>query len=139
MGQSENVSYLASLYVRIVAPGIIVYCWGMCYGLLGSNCGKPIYNTISTFSASVFHWVVAWYLGVVLDMKIKGVAIASALQFCVRFILPFTMARCDKDIRKCLIPIFHEDSTKSLDRMFKEGWSSLLVKVMGWWAFEIFT
>ena len=33
----------------------------------------------------------------------------------------------------------HEESTKELGFSVQTGWSSFLDKVMGWWAFDVFT
>ena len=33
----------------------------------------------------------------------------------------------------------HEDSWKGLGNMFRLGCASMLLKVMGWWAFDVFT
>jgi hypothetical protein len=33
----------------------------------------------------------------------------------------------------------HEDSWKGLGDIAKQGWESLLLKVAGWWAFDVFT
>lgn len=33
----------------------------------------------------------------------------------------------------------HEDSWKGFNDIITVGWNSFLVKVMGWWAFDVFT
>ena len=72
-------------------------------------------------------------------MKMTGVAIASMIHFVFRFIFMFTLVRCDKSAQKCFIPLNDEDSFKGLREMLIVGWNSFLVKVMGWWAFDVFT
>ena len=94
---------------------------------------------VSTVGASIFHWFVAYYLAVSCDMRMTGIAIASSLQFVVRALISIVCVYLDKDLEKCLLPILHEDSWKGLGDMAKLGFSSILLKVMGWWALEIFT
>ena len=93
----------------------------------------------STIGASIIHWVLAYYLGVHLDMKMTGVAIASMVHFIFRFIFMYYLVTNNKDAQKCLISLRHEDSWKGLKEIIIVGWNSFLVKVMGWWAFDVFT
>ena len=51
-----------------------------------------------------------------------GVAIASSLQFIMRFTIVFILARCDKDLEKSWMPLFHEDSFKNLGHIVEVGW-----------------
>ena len=97
------------------------------------------YTFYSTLSASICHWIMAYYFAVNLDMKMTGVAIASSIHFVIRAVVSITCVRLDPDLKKCLIPIMHEDSWKGLKDMFHLGCSSMLLKVMGWWAFDVFT
>lgn len=68
-----------------------------------------------------------------------GVAIASLVHFCFRYIIMFSLVSTNKDAQKCMIPLKHEDSWKGLREIVVVGWNSFLVKVMGWWAFDVFT
>lgn len=72
-------------------------------------------------------------------MKMLGVALASSIHFVFRFLIIFACAKLDKDLKKSFIPIFHEDSFKDLGYVLEIGWQSFLLKVMGWWAFDVFT
>jgi Na+-driven multidrug efflux pump len=72
-------------------------------------------------------------------MKMVGVAIASCVQFICRFLIMFVCAKTDKELSKSFIPLFHEDSFKDLGYVLEIGWQSFLLKVMGWWAFDVFT
>jgi len=92
-----------------------------------------------TIIPSIIHWILAYTLAVNYDMKILGVAIASSIHFLCRFLVILSCVHYDQDLRKGLIPIFHEDSWKSLGHIVKTGWNSFLLTVMGWWAFDVFT
>lgn len=111
----------------------------MCYACLGTAIGKPIYSLYSTVGASIIHWVLAWFLGVKLDMKMTGVAIASSIHFVFRFIIIYAFLRSDKQAQKCFIPLSHPDSFKGKREIMIQGYNSFVVKVMGWWAFDVFT
>ena len=94
---------------------------------------------ISTIGASLVHWVVAYVLAVHYDMKMIGVAIASCVQFIMRFVIVYWLAHRDEDLQRSLIPLSHEDSFKDLGHIVQVGYQSFLLKVMGWWAFDVFT
>ena len=104
-----------------------------------ANCKKPQYGAVMTITASIIHWILAYILAVKYDMKLIGVAIASSIHFLFRFIAVFICINYDKDLKKGLIPIFHENSWRSLGHVAKAGWNSFLLTVMGWWAFDVFT
>ena len=89
--------------------------------------------------ASIFHWVVAWYLAVYLGWKMLGVAIASSLHFVVRFLVSYACVNLDSKLKAGLIPLSDENSWKDLGEMAVLGGNSVLLKVMGWWAFDVFT
>ena len=69
----------------------------------------------------------------------KGVAIATCLQFIVRFLVIYLCAHSDEDLGRCFIPIKHEDSWKDLRGTINQGFESFLLRVMAWWAFDIYT
>jgi len=69
-----------------------------------------------------------------------GVAIATAIHFFCRFLFSYLLVQhYDKDTAKCYISLWHEDSWKSLNETLWTGINSFLLKVMGWWAFDVFT
>ena len=87
--------------------------------------------------ASVFHWSTAYVLAVVFGWKMLGVAIASSLQFCVRFLVLYTLLKNTKEFKKCIIPFSDPRSWEGLWEMHNLGVTTMILKVMGWWAFEI--
>ena len=92
-----------------------------------------------TMSSALIHFAVAKILCNVYDMKFLGIAIASSLHFIVRAIVGTVMVRYNKKFRKSIIPIFSADSFKGMKEIFKLGFYSVMLKVMGWWAFDVFT
>ena len=56
-----------------------------------------------------------------------------------RYAIAYCFAVSDKDLSKCLIPLSHPDSWKDFKYTIKIGWESFLLRVMGWWAFDVFT
>ena len=123
----------------MISPGIIVYCWGMCYSNYATQQGKPNYTLYSTVGASVCHWILAYVFCVYLDWKMFGVALASCIQFSIRWFVLLVLCKWDKDLRRCELSLMHPDSWKDLGEMFVIGRQTFMVKVMGWWAFDVFT
>jgi len=68
-----------------------------------------------------------------------GVALASAIHMCLRWVITLVLFKLDEDLEKSDIPLTHPDSFKDLGKMAIIGWETFLVKVMGWWAFDVFT
>jgi Na+-driven multidrug efflux pump len=93
----------------------------------------------STIGASIIHWILAYYLAVDLDMKMTGVAIASSIHFVFRTLISYLCVKFDKDLSRGLISLRHEDSWKGFGDAARLGGNSILLKVMGWWAFDVFT
>lgn len=83
--------------------------------------------------------MLAYYLAITLDMKMTGVAAASAVQFVLRFLFNYTLVKCDKELTKGLIPLKDPISWIGLSEIAEVGKNSLYLYVMGWWAFDVFT
>lgn len=45
----------------------------------------------------------------------------------------------DEELKTYLIPISHKESWEGLGKMMKLGFMGVLTRVMGWWAFDVFT
>jgi Na+-driven multidrug efflux pump len=63
---------------------------------MATSIGQPKYGLYSTMGASIIHWALACFLAVKLDMKMTGVAIATSIHFCFRFIIMYALMRNDK-------------------------------------------
>ena len=139
IGQPEQVSEEAAVYVRLVSPGIIAYFWMNCYDRLAQGLGKNRYCLYATAGASLVHMLLAPFLATHCDMKMKGIAISTMVHFLCRFLIQYFFCVRDKDMQKCMLSIFHPDSFSELKYTFKVGFASFLHKCMGWWAFDVFT
>lgn len=139
MHQDALVSRLASDYIRLLCPSMLPFFWSVCYQALAVSIGKPVYFLISTGGASFLQYALAYYLGVTLDMKIHGVAIASHIHFIARFVITYSLIINDEDARKCLVPLNHPDSFKGLPEMMRVGYYSLINRVFAWWSFDVYT
>ena len=74
-------------------------------------------------------------------MKMTGVAISSSVQFMVRTIVTASICAWDSDLRKSFVS-FKDPRVwdkEGLSELNKLAWSTFLLKVMGWWAFDVFT
>lgn len=92
-----------------------------------------------TTSSALVHFSVAKVLCNVYDMKFLGIAIASAVHFVARFLVGVMVVRYTKTFNSHIVPLCSADSFKDMNDIFKLGMQSVLLKVMGWWAFDVFT
>lgn len=122
-----------------MSPSLIAFFWSAAYQSLAISIGKPKYFLFSTVGASLLHYTLAYILGVKYGLNIVGVAIASNIHFIARFLIIYSLILKDEESRKCLIPLRHEDSFIDLREIFKVGYDSFVNRVMGWWAFDVYT
>ena len=73
--------------------------------------------------------------------EMEGVAFSSSLQFVVRAIVMITCCLCDSDLRRCFVSMKDPRvwNRTGLSELNQQGWISFVLKVMGWWAFDVFT
>lgn len=90
-------------------------------------------------SSAATHFLVAKTLTSVYDLKFLGIAIASSIHFIVRGVVGTLLVRYGKSFKKSIVPICSGDSFKDMGAIFKLGFQSIMLKVMGWWAFDVFT
>ena len=74
-------------------------------------------------------------------MKMLGISIATSLHFFVRYIVSYVIMSFDKDLNKFFIPFSDPESydKAGLIEMNSLGWSVFAMRVMGWWANDVFT
>ena len=113
--------------------------YGLGHQLYGSLQGHPETQFISTGLATLIHYFLANYLARTLDLRMQGIAIATLVHFAARLFFSATYCRLNSDLKRGIIPLRHEDSFKELGYIAKVGWESFRLKVMGWWAFDVFT
>jgi Na+-driven multidrug efflux pump len=92
-----------------------------------------------TVIASLIHWTIAFSTINYFENKMTGLAIASSVQFIVRMLVAVTYAFITEDTRRGLLPMSDPESSKDLKEIFVHGANSFLLRVMGWWAFDVFT
>ena len=59
MGQDAHIAYIAGLYCKIVAPGMLCYFVGFSYNNFASCYGVTHYALITLMCASGFHWTLS--------------------------------------------------------------------------------
>ena len=89
--------------------------------------------------SSSLHFVLTYILCVIYDYKMLGVAFATFLHFVARSLVPIILVRSNSFFAESLIPLTDKDSLKGLREIANLGFVSALGKVMGWWAFDVFT
>jgi Na+-driven multidrug efflux pump len=87
MGMSPKVAESASTYVLILIPGVLTYCWQSCYIRFLSGQRITIVGMYANIIATLVHILLSILLTQHLDLGITGVAIASSVQFMVRFLV----------------------------------------------------
>jgi len=101
--------------------------------------GKTTINLYSTSIASVIHWIIAFSIVDCFESKMIGIAIATNIHFIFRFIIAVILTRTDEKVKEGIISFDSPESWKDLGVMCKLGFDSVLLKVMAWWAFDVFT
>ena len=141
LGQPTRVCILAQQYINIVSFGQLAFALNSVFYHQAYGQGKPQYGLIATSAAALTHIFLAPYLCNTLDMKLKGVAIASTVQYLVRAAITYLAARFDPLLKKAWVSMSDERvwDKEGFREMQRFGWSTFLVKVMGWWAFDVFT
>ena len=139
IGQSEEVSDAAATYIRVVSPFIIIYAQGKCYTEYANMQGKPQYQLYSTIIATAVHLYLVYYLALDLDMRMHGVAISTGIHFFLRSFFAILFCTFDKNLRRCEISLYNSASHKDLGPLALIGWQTFLVRIMGWWAFDVIT
>ena len=139
LGLGDEIAREASLYMRIASPGIICFLWGNGFLMFCSLQGKPFVNVINKLFPSLIHIWLAHHLAVTLDMRIRGIAIATLIHFILRFLFAMSYAFYKPELRKGLQPLTHPKSVENLSEVTSLGYHSFLNRVMGWWAFDVFT
>ena len=74
-------------------------------------------------------------------MKMLGIAISTSIHFFIRFITSYIIMKSDPDLSRFFIPFSDPESynTVGLKEMNSLGWSMFAMRVMGWWANDVFT
>jgi len=98
-----------------------------------------MYILMSTVLASFTHWIVAYILCCVFDYKMIGIAIATGSYYVARFLLRLIFSKCDKELSKNSVSFKDPRSWENLREMHEYGFSTMTLKVMTWWAFDVFT
>lgn len=89
--------------------------------------------------SSVIHWILAFSLFGQYENKMTPIVIATTVHFVFRFIVPFTFAKTNAKCNENMISIRDSESWKDLKEIFQQGFDSLMLRVMAWWAFDVFT
>lgn len=69
----------------------------------------------------------------------QAVGVASMIHMFTRFIVAVIFVKFNKVTKEALLPFNDPESTKDLKDMFVLGFNSFLLRVMAWWAFDVFT
>ena len=125
--------------MQIVSPSVLFYMYGAILWSVVNSMGKPKLTLYAMIIASVTHWILAYVLAVVFDYKMIGVAIASGIPSCLRYFVTHLMLIRMPEYRRCVIPLSDPRSWEGLWEMHTLGVQNTLLKVMGWWAFEVLT
>ena len=72
-------------------------------------------------------------------MKFLGVALSTCLHLSLRLVFNYIFYNLDPELKRTNVPISDPDCWKGLKDMAKLGWNTFILKVMGWWAFDVFT
>jgi len=134
-----RIAYLAALYCKIVAPGMLLFFIGADYAFLAASMGVTHFGLVTNASASLFHYCCSYVLCKYYHWGMYGIAISTFLHFVVRLFVPIYLAQINEKTKKCLIPLSDKDSWTGFPQIIKLAGVQIMVSVMGWWAFDVFT
>lgn len=140
-GQDEETAAAAGTYVKVCIPGVLLYSWQTCYSRFLSGQRITVVPMYSNITATIVHVGLSIVLTVNGGMGLMGIAIASSVQFAVRFIMTYGYIRlCGKfDDPAIQVPIFHVDSLRHWKSQFFLSLQCMSLSVWSWWAMDVFT
>lgn len=92
-----------------------------------------------TIFGTLVHYLIVFCIFDKFDNKILPVGIASGVQFVARAFISYVLTMTDSEIKKSFIPFSDPASWEELGEMYRHGANCTLLRVMGWWAFDVFT
>ena len=95
----------------------------------------------SNITASIIHIFLATTLAINYEMGMLGVAIASSVQFVVRFLVTVSYIRFSGlfDEPENQVPLLHSDSFRNWGSQFLQSLQCMSLSVWSWWAMDVFT
>lgn len=133
------VGQLATEYSKFISVGVMFYHFACCYQFMANGMGQTQITLIMTSFASLVHLVLASALIDVFPSKMTGIGISSMIHMFCRFLIAVVFVRFNKVTSEALIPFSDPESRKDLKEMAILGFNSFLLRVMAWWAFDVFT
>ena len=118
---------------------MLLYFVGFSYNNFANCHGVTHYAMITLMCASGTHWVMTFILCKQYDFKMYGIAISTGIHFFVRLIVPLILMKLNPFFDGRIIPLSDKDSWTGFREIVRLGGASIMLKVMGWWAFDVFT
>ena len=136
--QPELSSEYAAEYARWLLPGIFLgmqFEWTRRF-LLAQGVYMPILYTLMT--TLVFHNFNLLLFVTILDMKVKGAAIATAITYSTNFIaITLFIHFKEESVHRDAWHLFNYDWIKRIDEFLKYGVPASLMLIMEWWSYEL--
>ena len=118
---------------------MIFHFFGVSYNNFAAMHGVTHYTLIGTIIATLFHYTLTYILCHIYNLKMLGVAISTSLHFVCRFVVPYILVTTNSFFEESLIPFSSKESRTDLCDIIKIGFQTIQLRVMGWWAFDVFT
>jgi multidrug resistance protein, MATE family len=138
LGQSEEVSSTAQVYIYFLIPGLFMYMqfeWSRRYLFCQGVFNNILYTMIW---ACFIHTVLLYLLVIVFDLRILGAAIATAITYTSNFLILYFINSLNPNI---IFPhkffILDKEAFKKVPMFLKFGVPAAIMCMMEWWAYEV--
>lgn len=138
LGQSEEVSSTAQLYIYYLIPGLFMYMQFECsrrYLFCQGVFNNILYTMVS---ACFIHTGLLYLLVIVLDLKILGAAIATAITYTSDFLILYFINSLNPNlVFSHKFFFFDKEAFKKVFEFLKFGIPAAFMCMMEWWAYEV--
>jgi MATE family multidrug resistance protein len=139
LGQDPEVVANAAIYAWCCVPGIMFYSWGACYSKYLTAQRITYVGTLSTITASLVHFVVAYVLAVYYELDMLGIGISTSIHFFIRFLVSYGYVNWSGKFNQHKVPLSDPDCRRNIKPQLYLSLQCASLAVWSWWAMDIFT
>lgn len=123
----------------MTAVGVMFSVFGVTMSTFATAFGKNEVGMFSTIFGTLVHFIVVNCIFDSFTNKMIPIGIASGLQFFARAFSSYIQTMLDEKCKSAFIPYSDPASWEDLGEIYRHGFNTLLLRTMGWWAFDVFT
>eukprot|EP00347_Sterkiella_histriomuscorum_P016534 403352823 len=138
IGQDSNMAQDAASFLQIALPGFFCFGQFQCYQRYLAAQREVRFSMYINIIAFILHIPICYYLTLILDLGIQGIAIAVTLHFFIRFALIIIFVRFSRFYEN-IVPLQDPDTFWNLKMQLKMSAINSLMFIAGQWALDSFT